>query len=74
MGTVMGGTWVGWEVGCMVMVGVVCTANTLMAAGLITWLERMAMVPKVVMGMAREVLVPWPQLWQRWWEWCLLLC
>lgn len=23
MGTVIGGTWVGWEVGCMVMVGVV---------------------------------------------------
>lgn len=31
-----------------------------MAVGLITWLERVAMVPKVVMGVAREALVLWP--------------
>lgn len=54
---------------CMVMVGVVsppaavsvvCAADTVMAVGLITWLERVAMVPKVVMGVAREALVLWP--------------
>lgn len=54
---------------CMVMVGVVrplaavsvvCAADTVMAVGLITWLERVAMVPNVVMGVAREALVLWP--------------
>lgn len=41
-------------------VSVVCAADTVMAVGLITWLERVAMVPKVVMGVAREALVLWP--------------
>lgn len=41
-------------------VSVVCAAETVMAVGLITWLERVAMVPKVVMGVAREALVLWP--------------
>lgn len=54
---------------CMVMVGVVsplaavsvvCAADTVMAVGLITWLERVAIVPKVVIGVAREALVLWP--------------
>lgn len=54
---------------CMVMVGVVspaaavsvvCAADTVMAVGLITWLERVAMVPNVVMGVASEALVLWP--------------
>lgn len=54
---------------CMVMVGVVsplaavsvvCAADTVMAVGLITWLDRVAMVPNVVMGVAREALVLWP--------------
>lgn len=53
----------------MVMVGVVspqalvivvCAANTVMGVVLITWIEGMAMAPKVVMGMAREALVLWP--------------
>lgn len=65
---------VGWHIlkphpTCIVMVGVVsppaavsvvCAADTVMAVGLITWLERVAMVPKVVMGVAREALVLWP--------------
>lgn len=34
----------------------VCAADTVIAAGLITWLERVAMVPKVVMGVARLAL------------------
>lgn len=41
-------------------VSVVCAADTVMAVGLITWLERVAMVPRVVMGVAREALVLWP--------------
>lgn len=41
-------------------VSVVCAADTVMAAGLMTWLDRVAMVPKVVMGVAREALVLWP--------------
>lgn len=53
---------------CIVIVGVVsppaavsvvCAADTVMAVGLITWLERVAMVPKVVIGVAREALVLW---------------
>lgn len=48
---------------CMVMVGVpspaaavmvVWAAETVMAAGLMTWLESVAMVPSVVMGVASE--------------------
>lgn len=35
----------------------VCAAETVMAAGLITWLESVAMVPKVVIGVAKEALV-----------------
>lgn len=38
-------------------VKVVCAAETVMAAGLMTWLESVAMVPKVVMGVARDALV-----------------
>lgn len=54
---------------CMVMVGVpsppaavmvVWAAETVMAAGLRTWLESVAMVPSVVMGVASEALVLWP--------------
>lgn len=41
-------------------VSVVCAADTVMAVGLITWLERVAMVPNVVMGVASEALVLWP--------------
>lgn len=53
----------------MVMVGVpsplaavmvVWAAETVMAAGLRTWLESVAMVPSVVMGVASEALVLWP--------------
>lgn len=53
---------------CIVIVGVVsppaavsvvCAADTVMAVGLMTWLERVAMVPKVVIGVAREALVLW---------------
>lgn len=53
---------------CIVIVGVVsppaavsvvCAADTVMAVGFITWLERVAMVPKVVIGVAREALVLW---------------
>lgn len=66
LGAVIRVTWVGWETGCIVIVGVVsppaavsvvCAADTVIAVGLITWLESVAMVPKVVIGVAREALV-----------------
>lgn len=38
-------------------VSVVCAADTVIAVGLITWLESVAIVPKVVIGVAREALV-----------------
>ena len=36
-----------------------------MTMGLITWLQEMAIVPKVVMGLAREALVLWPTVLAR---------
>lgn len=38
------------------VVRLVCAADTVMVPGLITWLDRVAMVPSVVMGVAREAL------------------
>ena len=38
------------------VVRLVWAADTVMAAGLMTWLDRVAMVPRVVMGVAREAL------------------
>lgn len=54
---------------CIVIVGVlipeaavreVCAADIVMAPGLITWLERVAMVPKVFIGVAREAVLCTP--------------
>lgn len=47
------------------LVSVICAANIVMAMGLITWLQEMAIVPKVVMGLAREALVLWPTVLAR---------
>jgi hypothetical protein len=38
------------------VVRLVWAADTVMAVGLITWLDRVAMVPRVVIGVAREAL------------------
>lgn len=39
-----------------VEVRLVCAADTVMAEGLMTWLDRVEMVPSVVMGVTREAL------------------
>lgn len=62
-------SWVSWEkgfidrtgvVGWPAAVKVVWADDTVVAVGVITWLEREAMVPKVVIGVGREALMPLP--------------
>lgn len=37
-------------------VWLVCAADTVMAVGVMTWLDRVAIVPSVVMGVTKEAL------------------